>query len=374
MTTRVSLGYPQTQTQRLANASTSNLKLESQTPLNHSNRSTSGSRQWLGMETEAEGSTHNGFISSSSLDLQRHTTEVSYETACAEFARCILFALFYSYAIGLNANQACITHRYLNSPLTSLVAGRGVSQVTFLIHTSIVQPHPSLYKLCKASPSTHGVQSASMDPSSPTTQIILKDYDPQIVSSLLSYLYTTEYWPEMSLLNKKAQELGTIPDGTYLSSLFSAHAITSHHFKLALLASKFSLDPLLLLCREKVITTLSQIPPRELLELVRSLYSKEHVLREQFFELISYPGSAEGRNDLKKRSRRDSIWPGVNFWTKDILQKLMSQNGQSSRPQSPLDSVKDDGGTEELTMVPEEFLKMVAVQGGDLARDVVRAF
>lgn len=178
--------------------------------------------------------------------------------------------------------------------MTSLVAGRGSSQVTFLIHTSMVQHYQPLYKLCKPFTGTSSGQcnrDTALESISPSTQIILKDYDSQIASSLLSFLYTNDYWPEMPLLLKLANSMhlnhGLSQKLIRTRHLWTAHAITAHHFKLAILASKFSITSLLCMCRQKIDISLRNLPPRQLLELANSLYSKDYAYREQFFELIS---------------------------------------------------------------------------------------
>ncbi|KAI5808903.1 hypothetical protein DFH27DRAFT_244908 [Peziza echinospora] len=206
----------------------------------------------------------------------RSFAEGSYEAGCVGFAK------------------------YLNSPMTSLVAGRGATQITYLIHTSILQPHPLLYKLCKAPAAASRENVTDLQQSStPNTQVLLKDYDSQIVSSLLAFLYTNEYWPELPLLrangldvNGTSRYQGPTPihgEQRPIINLFTAHNITIHHFRLALLASKFSIESLLLMCREKVVYSLKQLPPPEMLDIVKTLYSKDYVYREQFFELITYP-------------------------------------------------------------------------------------
>ena len=267
--------------------------------------------------------------------------------------------------------------------MTSMVAGRGGFQVTFLIHTSIVKPYQLLHKLCKPATggsSGQGARDTPTEATSPTTQIVLKEYDSQIISSLLSFLYTNEYWPEMPLLLDQHEYTKTILSQQEFSpsmlrkesNPFTAHAITSHHFKLAMLASKFSVEALLLLCRQKIDTTLRCLSSRELLDLVRTLYSKDYSYREQFFELITYIEDGCLRKNLGHRS---FSWSGVSFWTKDVLEKLMSQESQNVRPDSPVGSMQD-GETGEVHPLGtrDEFLKMVASQGGELASDVVKAF
>lgn len=262
--------------------------------------------------------------------------------------------------------------------MTSLVAGRTGSQVTFLIHTSIVKPHHQLYRLCKpASGGTSTQQNKDVTPdcTTPTSQIVLKDYDSLIVSSLLSFLYTSEYWPEHTLLldhHTYLQDISLQPMNKGVSDLFTAQAITLHHFKLAMLASKFSVEPLLLLCKQKVAFTLKNLPPKELLDLVRALYSKDLSYREQFFELIIYGEIGIPCKGLDQRPSAKPKWSGLSFWTKDVLQRLMSPDSEDLRPGSPMNST--DGEVEEKATTRDKFLKMLSTQGGDLASDVVNAF
>jgi len=283
--------------------------------------------------------------------------------------------LLYTGVYTTRKTNTCLTLRHLNSPMTSMVAGRGGFQVTFLIHTSIVQPYQLLHKLCKPATSVSSGQSTrdtSTEATSPTTQIVLKEYDSQIVSSLLSFLYTNEYWPEMPLLlDQHAYAKAIFSQHKLLpsmvrkeSNLFTAHAVTSHHFKLAMLASEFPVEALLLLCRQKIDTTLRCLSSRELLDLVRTLHSKDYSYHEQFFELINYTEDECPRKDLSHRPLKLSSWSGVNFWTKDVLGKLMSQR-HNVRPDSPVGSMQD-GETEEVHVLGtrDEFLKMVASQGG----------
>lgn len=265
--------------------------------------------------------------------------------------------------------------RNLNSPMTSMVAGRGGSQVTFLIHTSIIQPHQSLHKLCKQTTGGPSNKDASTE-QSPTTQIVLKDYDSQIVSSLLSFLYTNEYWPVMPLLlsghdeSLNSQHTFSQSKPRLSCNLFTAHAITSHHFKLAMLASKFSIGALLLVCRRKINTILMELLPAELLNLVRTLYSKDYSYREQFFELINCD---EGQGSGKESGPRSVGWSGVSFWSKDVLEKLMTQESQLVGSDISLGSMHENE-VGEIFATRDEFLSMVAGQGGELASDVVKAF
>lgn len=56
---------------------------------------------------------------------------------------------------------------------------------------------------------------------------------------------------------------------------------------------------------------------------------------------------------------------------------MSDEEAQTPRPDSPLNSTATDldgVGGEYIESTRDEFLKMVASQGGDLARDVVKAF
>lgn len=247
--------------------------------------------------------------------------------------------------------------------------GRGANPVSYLIHTSILAPYPQLtkglVKVTLAAPAngsgsnkntTNALDQCSGSAAALTTQLPLKEYDSQIVSSLLSFLYTDEYWPSVEqIIGSSAVQKGVIIEETTGNQLlFTSQALTTHHFKLALLSSKYSIDGLIGIARQKMALTLQDLPPKELLEVIRVIYSKGYSFREKFFEFLSI----ESVEDENRKS-------GKCFWSRELLGKLMSNDQE-------MDYGSDGDGLQSVMDIRNQFLAMVQ-EGGDLARDALTA-
>ena len=88
----------------------------------------------------------------------------------------------------------------------------------------------------------------------------------------------------------------------------------------------------------------------------------------------------ENGNLRSSSTTRERKWPGASFWTREILEKLMSSDeGSEHEEHTQMDGftahdADEDGLQQEVIPIKEQFLKMVGDHGGELAKDVVKAF